>query len=164
MSAIGGTLVGFVTSGHSRFKDEVWELIRGRGEAGEWDCVESWGLLLLAGCRVSLDQRVSVGAEETTAVYFYYEGPLSRFVNSLRTLVEKRRGTAKTVQASPTAEWETVQEWEPNERQVGIDKTERLRVPGGWLYRTVITNCFVNEGTETSNLMAAVFVPDPGER
>lgn len=33
---------------------------------------------------------------------------------------------------------ETLRDWEVIQENVGVDKTERLRIQQGWLYRTVV--------------------------
>jgi len=62
------------------------------------------------------------------------------------------------------AEWETVDEWredpiDPTDRRREHDTTERLRVPGGWLYYREIYRCLSTQpGTVIRTHM--VFVPD----
>jgi hypothetical protein len=46
--------------------------------------------------------------------------------------------------------------WESVNQRGGNDSTERLRVPGGWLYRTILTPPS-EDGVES---VALAFVPD----
>ena len=51
---------------------------------------------------------------------------------------------------------ETRRDWEVLQENVGESKTERLRIGGGWLFRTIVT---LDEGLA----VAMVFVPAPSE-
>ena len=54
-----------------------------------------------------------------------------------------------------TAQWEVVVDI-CEERGISVDKTDRLRIPGGWLYRTTLTTPSLDFGS--SVVMA--FVPE----
>jgi hypothetical protein len=53
-----------------------------------------------------------------------------------------------------TDRWELVTERRDSSGLSVVDRTERLEVPGGWLYRTVIN-------IQVRNFVSVVFVPDP---
>jgi hypothetical protein len=60
---------------------------------------------------------------------------------------------------SPKPDWETVcsHQTEDGGYEYMTDWTERLKVPGGWLYRSVRSPL---PGAEEPDTMAMVFVPD----
>lgn len=55
--------------------------------------------------------------------------------------------------------WELVTE-RLDRNGIPVDTTERLKVPGGWLYRTVRDNCHADN---SADIMAIVFVPSEAE-
>jgi hypothetical protein len=55
-----------------------------------------------------------------------------------------------------TAKWEVIVE-RRNEHDVPVDRTERLKVPGGWLYRVIRDDMAVDDSRDA---VALVFVPD----
>lgn len=53
-------------------------------------------------------------------------------------------------------EWELVSE-RTHDNGWPVDKTERLKVPGGWLYRTILDDV---GGDNSRDIVAMVFVPE----
>lgn len=58
-----------------------------------------------------------------------------------------------------TATWETVSE-KKNGFDFVVDRTERMRVPGGRLYRSIVDD---KDLENSADLMALVFVTDTNE-
>jgi len=54
------------------------------------------------------------------------------------------------------------EEWQDVASPRAGDYTERLRVPGGWLYRIVVdARCLNSDATNDTLAVALVFVPAP---
>ena len=56
-----------------------------------------------------------------------------------------------------TPQWELITQRKHHEHDWPVDTTERLKVPGGWLYRVIRDDSSFGESRETT---ALVFVPD----
>lgn len=83
----------------------------------------------------------------------YRPTPLGRQVLEAKLELDEvwEKAEAELLAEEKAAEWEEVAHEKFKDRTVGY--TARLPVPGGWLYRT--------EVSEEEFAMAAVFVPDP---